>query len=235
MFGFPPADAGGENPVQGGGDLLTLLNDSDQRQEGVGYMSRDRHRQRRGSHELVHLAAQGLRRQPLPERGDQGRGGLRLLRDGVPVRRLGRHAGRGRHGLVLEGDDRLDQRRRGPRHRAGQHRGRAGRRASRPRRRRSPRGAGVLARAPRRRQVPPDPARTESSHRKRGQHRMVLKALDSPRDGPAGVGGALVVFWLLNKLSELLPGSLEHRHQAVPLHPPGVRRDRRLPRSTRRS
>ena len=123
VFGFPPGYAGGENPVEGGGDLLTLLNDSDQRQEGRGLHVGDRHRQRRSSLELVLLAAQGLRRQPLPEPGDEGRGGLRLLRVVVPVRRVGRHAGRGRHGLLLEGDDRLDQRRRGPRRRAGQHRG----------------------------------------------------------------------------------------------------------------
>lgn len=29
VFGFPPAEAGGENPVLGGGDLATLLNDSE--------------------------------------------------------------------------------------------------------------------------------------------------------------------------------------------------------------
>ncbi len=29
VFGFPPAEGGGENPVLGGGDLATLLNDSD--------------------------------------------------------------------------------------------------------------------------------------------------------------------------------------------------------------
>ncbi len=28
-MGFPPATAGGENPVEGGGDLMTMLNDSD--------------------------------------------------------------------------------------------------------------------------------------------------------------------------------------------------------------
>jgi alpha-glucoside transport system substrate-binding protein len=28
VFGFPPATAGGENPVEGGGDMLTMLNDS---------------------------------------------------------------------------------------------------------------------------------------------------------------------------------------------------------------
>lgn len=39
VFGFPPAEAGGENPVEGGGDLLTLLNDSDQAKKVVGYLS----------------------------------------------------------------------------------------------------------------------------------------------------------------------------------------------------
>ena len=29
VMGFPPATAGGENPVDGGGDLMTMLNDSD--------------------------------------------------------------------------------------------------------------------------------------------------------------------------------------------------------------
>lgn len=29
VFGFPPATSGGENPVEGGGDLMTMLNDSD--------------------------------------------------------------------------------------------------------------------------------------------------------------------------------------------------------------
>jgi alpha-glucoside transport system substrate-binding protein len=29
VMGFPPATAGGENPVEGGGDLMTMLNDSD--------------------------------------------------------------------------------------------------------------------------------------------------------------------------------------------------------------
>ena len=33
VFGFPPAEAGGENPVLGGGDLATLLNDSDDAKE----------------------------------------------------------------------------------------------------------------------------------------------------------------------------------------------------------
>ena len=40
---------------------------------------------------------------------------------------------------------------------------------------------------------------------------MLLKALTALVTVAAGVGGALVVFWLLNKLAEVLPGNLEHR------------------------
>ncbi|GCD91231.1 ABC transporter substrate-binding protein [Nocardioides sp. LS1] len=39
VFGFPPATAGGENPVEGGGDLLTMLNDSANVKKVVGYLS----------------------------------------------------------------------------------------------------------------------------------------------------------------------------------------------------
>jgi alpha-glucoside transport system substrate-binding protein len=39
VFGFPPGDASGENPVEGGGDLLTMLNDSDNVKKVVGYLS----------------------------------------------------------------------------------------------------------------------------------------------------------------------------------------------------
>jgi len=39
VFGFPPAVAGGDNPVEGGGDLLTVLNDTPQVQQVVKAMS----------------------------------------------------------------------------------------------------------------------------------------------------------------------------------------------------
>ncbi|MFT3874469.1 MAG: ABC transporter substrate-binding protein [Nocardioides sp.] len=39
VFGFPPATAGGENPVEGGGDLLTMLNDSANVKKVVSYLS----------------------------------------------------------------------------------------------------------------------------------------------------------------------------------------------------
>ena len=40
---------------------------------------------------------------------------------------------------------------------------------------------------------------------------MLLKAITALVTVAAGIGGALVVFWLLNKLAELLPGNMEHR------------------------
>lgn len=40
---------------------------------------------------------------------------------------------------------------------------------------------------------------------------MGLKAIQALLTVVAGVGGALAVFWLLNKLAELLPGNLEHK------------------------
>jgi ABC-type glycerol-3-phosphate transport system substrate-binding protein len=39
VMGFPPATAGGENPVEGGGDLMTMLNDSDNVQTVVKDLS----------------------------------------------------------------------------------------------------------------------------------------------------------------------------------------------------
>jgi alpha-glucoside transport system substrate-binding protein len=39
VFGFPPATAGGDNPVEGGGDMLTVLNDSPQIQQVVKDLS----------------------------------------------------------------------------------------------------------------------------------------------------------------------------------------------------
>jgi alpha-glucoside transport system substrate-binding protein len=39
VFGFPPAEAGGENPVIGGGDMATLLNDSENAKKVIGYLA----------------------------------------------------------------------------------------------------------------------------------------------------------------------------------------------------
>ncbi len=39
VFGFPPAEAGGDNPVIGGGDMATLLNDSDNAKKVMGYLA----------------------------------------------------------------------------------------------------------------------------------------------------------------------------------------------------
>ena len=46
VFGFPPAEAGGENPVLGGGDMAMMLDDTDVDQGGHEDPRRDRHRQR---------------------------------------------------------------------------------------------------------------------------------------------------------------------------------------------
>lgn len=40
---------------------------------------------------------------------------------------------------------------------------------------------------------------------------MGIKAIQALLTVAAGVGGALAVFWLLNRLAELLPGNLEHK------------------------
>jgi alpha-glucoside transport system substrate-binding protein len=39
VFGFPPADAGGENPVLGGGDLAMMLDDSEATQAVMKFLS----------------------------------------------------------------------------------------------------------------------------------------------------------------------------------------------------
>jgi alpha-glucoside transport system substrate-binding protein len=39
VFGFPPAEAGGENPVLGGGDMAVMLDDSDSTKEAMKILS----------------------------------------------------------------------------------------------------------------------------------------------------------------------------------------------------
>ena len=60
VFGFPPAEAGGENPVLGGGDLAMLLDDDEAAKDGHEAAGRDRtSATRRRRQQLVHLPAQG--------------------------------------------------------------------------------------------------------------------------------------------------------------------------------
>ncbi len=122
VFGFPPAEAGGENPVLGGGDLAVMLDDSESTQAVMAHDGRAGPRRRGGGQQLVHHPAQDLRRQPLPGRADPQlrRRGLQL--HGVPVRRVRPDARRGRCRFVLEGDDGVDLRPAGPGHHADQHR-----------------------------------------------------------------------------------------------------------------
>ena len=71
VMGFPPAEAGGDNPVIGGGDMAMLLERQRQRQDRHGRARRDRHRQRRraGSSSFIspHTDFDDV---PLPERAD---------------------------------------------------------------------------------------------------------------------------------------------------------------------
>jgi alpha-glucoside transport system substrate-binding protein len=39
VFGFPPATAGGDNPVEGGGDMAVMMNDSDNVKKVMNYLS----------------------------------------------------------------------------------------------------------------------------------------------------------------------------------------------------
>ncbi len=110
VFGFPPATAGGENPTLGGGDLATLLNDNASAKAVMKLMS-DQVPGHRGRQERrLHLPAQGLRHQPLPEQHRQGRGqrGLQstaFLFDGSDAM-----PAVGRCRVLLEGDGLLDRR-----------------------------------------------------------------------------------------------------------------------------
>ena len=76
--------------------------------------------------------------------------------------------------------------------------------------------------------------RTSTRSTRKGS-RMAGKALTALITVLAGVGAALALYWLLNKLAELLPGEVGGADQALPLHPPGVPRDHRCTSSTRRS
>ena len=55
---------------------------------------------------------------------------------------------------------------------------------------------------------------------------MVGQVLTTLLTVVAGIGAALVVYWILNKLAELLPGRWEDRVKPYLYIAPGVRRDR---------
>ena len=61
VFGLPPARRAARTPSLGGGDSAMMLDDSVQRERDEDARG-DRHRQRGSQVQLVHLAAQGLRR-----------------------------------------------------------------------------------------------------------------------------------------------------------------------------
>ena len=95
VFGFPPATAGGENPVEGGGDMVTLLNSTKQRADGdEADCRRPTSATTAAKSGDVHLAAQGLRRQPVPERrSSRASAEVAYKSLGSPVRRFRRDAG----------------------------------------------------------------------------------------------------------------------------------------------
>ena len=53
VFGFPPAEAGGENPVLGGGDMAVMIDDSESTKAVMALMARARPRQRGGAQQLA--------------------------------------------------------------------------------------------------------------------------------------------------------------------------------------
>ena len=56
VFGFPPAEAGGENPVLGGGDLAVMFDDSESTKAVMGMMAEEDFGERGRSQQLLHLA-----------------------------------------------------------------------------------------------------------------------------------------------------------------------------------
>ena len=109
VFYFPPATAGGEKPILGGGDTAVLLKDIGRRPRGHEDARRQEHR-REGHGQQLPVPAQGLQHPAVQGRAQPGdrRDHLRFV--DLPLRRLRPDAGRRRSGHVLEGHDRLDQR-----------------------------------------------------------------------------------------------------------------------------
>ena len=122
VFGFPPAEAGGENPVLGGGDMAVMLDDSESTKAVMAMMAEpDLGDEAAGSSSFI-SPHKTFDVSLYPDELDPQlrRRGLQL--HGVPVRRLRPDARRGRCRFVLEGDDGVDLRPAGPGHHADQHR-----------------------------------------------------------------------------------------------------------------
>ena len=109
-MGFPPAEAGGENPVLGGGDLAVLMSESEDAKTAMNLLA---------TADIGNDAAPvssfispfkdfDASLYPSETTRTIAERGLRLHR--VPLRRLGLDARRGGRRVVLEGDDRVAQR-----------------------------------------------------------------------------------------------------------------------------
>ena len=71
VFGFPPAEAGGDNPVIGGGDMAMLLSDNENAKTVMQRLSETDIGNDAAPTQLLHLAAHGLRRSLYPNELDQ--------------------------------------------------------------------------------------------------------------------------------------------------------------------
>ena len=122
VFGFPPAEAGGENPVIGGGDLAMLLSDSENAKTVMAALAEtDIGNDAAGSSSFISPHTD-FDASLYPNELTRSYAEVAQRLDGVPVRRLRPDARRGRCRHVLAGHDRVDQRPAGPRHHADEHR-----------------------------------------------------------------------------------------------------------------
>ena len=96
VFGFPPAEAGGENPVLGGGDLAMMLDDSEATQAVMKLLAAPEIGEEAAGTSSFISPHKTFDVEHLPERDHPELRGRRLHLDGVPVRRLRPDARRGR-------------------------------------------------------------------------------------------------------------------------------------------
>ena len=106
VFGFPPATAGGPNPIEGGGDMITMLNDSANVKTVVKLLSQPQIGDDAAPSSSFISPFKNLDLSLYPN--DTTRlSPASCTRRTIPLRRLGRHARPGRRRIVLEGNGRL--------------------------------------------------------------------------------------------------------------------------------
>ena len=122
VFGFPAAEAGGENPVIGGGDMAMLLDDSENAKTVMGCLAETDIGNDAAANSSFISPHKDFDDSLYPNELTGATPRSSRSRTALPVRRLRPDARRGRCGHLLEGHDRLDQRPAGPRHHADEHR-----------------------------------------------------------------------------------------------------------------